>query len=140
MPLIIRGAGQTKGVRSNALVESVDIYPTIAKLAGLPPPPDVDGYDLTPLWTNPDAPGAGTLMLHPFLHSHPWPPPASPPRRPAAPASSLRRLMPAPACHRQTQTQTVKDVAFSEYPRCAPLDAGWNDTTYDNPIGHERFF
>lgn len=34
---------------SDALVESVDVYPTIAALAGIPNPPDLDGVDLTPL-------------------------------------------------------------------------------------------
>jgi hypothetical protein len=32
-----------------------DIYPTLAALAGLPPPPDVDGYDLSDLWKNPNS-------------------------------------------------------------------------------------
>ena len=56
--------------------------PTVAKLAGLPPPPDVDGYDLSPLWADPNS--------------------------------------------------TIKDVAFSEYPRCPKgtnLTAAWTDTT-----------
>ena len=79
VPLIIRSVGQTKPVRSDALVESVDIYPTVARLAGLPLPPDVDGYDLSPLWADP--------------------------------------------------TSSVKDVAFSEYPRCGTLEAPWSDTT-----------
>eukprot|EP00940_MAST-03C_sp_MAST-3C-sp2_P001200 g1200.t1 len=34
---------------SDALVESVDVYPTVAALAGIPNPPDLDGVDLTPL-------------------------------------------------------------------------------------------
>jgi arylsulfatase A-like enzyme len=40
-------------VRSNSLVESIDIYPTLASLAGLPPPDDVDGHDLSPLLKHP---------------------------------------------------------------------------------------
>eukprot|EP00937_MAST-01D_sp_MAST-1D-sp2_P007964 g7964.t1 len=56
VPLLIRAANQTAALRTNALVESVDIYPTVAALAGLPPPPDVDGTDLTPLWKAPGAP------------------------------------------------------------------------------------
>ena len=36
------------------LVESVDLYPTIAALAGLPPPPDLDGVDLSPLFIDPN--------------------------------------------------------------------------------------
>eukprot|EP01060_Flectonema_neradi_P004721 TRINITY_DN1309_c0_g1_i8.p1 TRINITY_DN1309_c0_g1~~TRINITY_DN1309_c0_g1_i8.p1 ORF type:complete len:502 (+),score=123.63 TRINITY_DN1309_c0_g1_i8:60-1565(+) len=48
VPLIIKAPGKTPGF-SNSLVESVDLYPTIAKLAGLPFPDDVDGVDLTPI-------------------------------------------------------------------------------------------
>ena len=50
VPLIFHAAGQSSGVRSNTLVESVDIYPTLAALAGLAPPPDIDGTDLSPLF------------------------------------------------------------------------------------------
>lgn len=99
VPLIFHAAGQTTGLKSNTLVESLDICkpatttffrdhlslssdfvvdgpdPTLAALAGLPPPPDVDGHDLTPLWKDPSA--------------------------------------------------QVSEAVFSEYPRCAPVDAAW---------------
>ena len=55
VPLLFHAAGQTAGIKANALVESVDIYPTLAALAGLPPPPDLDGTDLSPLWHTPNA-------------------------------------------------------------------------------------
>lgn len=35
VPLIFHAAGQTAGIKSNTLVESVDIYPTLAALAGM---------------------------------------------------------------------------------------------------------
>lgn len=54
VPLIISAPGQPAGVTSSALVESVDLYPTIASLAGLAMPPDVDGIDLTPLLNQPE--------------------------------------------------------------------------------------
>ena len=57
------------------VVESVDIYPTLAALAGLPQPPDVDGNDLSALLKDP--------------------------------------------------TAVISPAVFSEYPRCAPVDAGW---------------
>ena len=39
IPLIVRAPGVTKaGARSRALVETVDLYPTLCELAGLPPP------------------------------------------------------------------------------------------------------
>lgn len=43
IPLIISAPGMSTGVTSQALVESVDIYPTLAELAGLPQPEGVDG-------------------------------------------------------------------------------------------------
>lgn len=49
VPLIVSAPGQPAGAVSTALVESVDLYPTIASLAGLETPTDVDGTDLTPL-------------------------------------------------------------------------------------------
>ena len=53
VPLIISAPGMPKGRLTNSLVESVDLYPTIASLAGLPQPTDLDGIDLTPLFTEP---------------------------------------------------------------------------------------
>lgn len=55
VPLIFHAVGQTEWIKSNALVESVDIYPTLAALAGLDAPSDVDGTALTTLWKNPNA-------------------------------------------------------------------------------------
>lgn len=50
--LIVSVPGLAPGV-SNALVESVDLYPTIAAVAGLPAPPDLNGVDLSPLIKEP---------------------------------------------------------------------------------------
>jgi len=49
VPIIVHSPAYPGGVISNELVESVDLYPTVAALAGLPPPADVDGTDLSPL-------------------------------------------------------------------------------------------
>ena len=53
VPFIVSVPGMTPGF-SSALVESVDLYPTIAAAAGLAAPGDVDGVDLSPLFTKPD--------------------------------------------------------------------------------------
>lgn len=74
------------------IVESVDLYPTIAALAGLPPPPDIDGVDLSPLFHDPN--------------------PATPPK---------------------------PNVAFSEYPRCAPPETPWDDRSSCVSTPREKF-
>ncbi|TFH50369.1 MAG: iduronate-2-sulfatase [Bacteroidia bacterium] len=55
-PLIISAPGMTgNGNRSDAIVEFVDVYPTLAALAGLTPQGGLSGTSLTPLLKNPDA-------------------------------------------------------------------------------------
>jgi iduronate 2-sulfatase len=54
VPLIISVPGMTPG-RSNSLVELMDIYPTMADLAGLQVGPDVQGKSLVPVLLNPQA-------------------------------------------------------------------------------------
>ncbi|MCO6044400.1 sulfatase [Aeoliella sp. ICT_H6.2] len=43
IPLIVAGPGVANGVAADSLVETVDIYPTICELAGLPAPEGLDG-------------------------------------------------------------------------------------------------
>lgn len=52
-PLILAAPGYAAGV-SPALVEFVDIYPTLADCCGLPPRPDLEGISLRPLLDRPD--------------------------------------------------------------------------------------
>ena len=52
-PLIMRGPGVTSGVATRALVEFVDIYPTVASLAGLTPPDGLEGISMKPLLHEP---------------------------------------------------------------------------------------
>ncbi len=75
VPLVIRKPGVAPST-TTALVESVDLYPTIASLAGLPPPQDIDGVDISSLMQ----PGAKPLKTAVFSEyprcpsniSEPW--------------------------------------------------------------------
>lgn len=57
VPLILRAPGltQANGV-SQRPVSLIDLYPTLAELAGLDPPSDLDGESLVPLLQDPSAP------------------------------------------------------------------------------------
>lgn len=61
-PLIIRPPASVNpeafaGVPAEGVVESIDIYPTIAELCGLTPPATAGGSSLVPMLRNPFAPG-----------------------------------------------------------------------------------
>ena len=51
-PLLIYAPGTTKGEQCNAVVEMIDIYPTVAELAELQAPGNIDGKSLKPLLEN----------------------------------------------------------------------------------------
>ena len=56
-PLIIRAPGQAApGSKTRALVEFVDIYPTLCELAGLDKPDHLEGTSAAPLLDDPDQP------------------------------------------------------------------------------------
>jgi iduronate 2-sulfatase len=48
IPLIVRAPGATPGT-VHGLVESVDLYPSLVELAGLPVPPHLQGHSFTPV-------------------------------------------------------------------------------------------
>jgi len=61
-PLIIRPPASMRpevyaGTPATGVVETIDIYPTIAELCGLTPPPSAAGSSLVPMLRNPYAPG-----------------------------------------------------------------------------------
>ncbi|MDH4474931.1 MAG: sulfatase [Verrucomicrobiaceae bacterium] len=56
-PLLVRAHGmKAAGESTSALVEFVDLYPTLADLAQLPIPPSLEGTSFAPLLTNPSRP------------------------------------------------------------------------------------
>jgi uncharacterized sulfatase len=57
VPLLVSIPGmRTAGRRSSALVELIDLYPTLAEAAGLQPPANLEGTSLRPLLDNPIRP------------------------------------------------------------------------------------
>jgi iduronate 2-sulfatase len=55
IPLIVAAPGQGRGVKTKALVETVDLYPTLAELAGLPARAGLDGKSFAPVVADPAA-------------------------------------------------------------------------------------
>ncbi len=54
-PLIVSAPGmKAAGRKTDALVEFVDIYPSLAELCGLPPTPGLEGKSFAPLLDNPE--------------------------------------------------------------------------------------
>jgi arylsulfatase A-like enzyme len=57
VPLIVRAPGHmTPGARTDALVECVDVYPSLCELAGLPAPTALEGTSFVPLLKTPAKP------------------------------------------------------------------------------------
>ena len=54
IPLLLKVPGVSEGKKSNALVESVDVYPTLCELAGLDAPSHLQGHSMVPLLKAPN--------------------------------------------------------------------------------------
>jgi uncharacterized sulfatase len=64
VPLIFAGAGVPRGKVVTHPVELLDIYPTLAELAGLKPPPGLEGKSLVPaMRSNSPDPGAHVFSM-----------------------------------------------------------------------------
>lgn len=57
VPLIVSAPGLARGGRSEALVELVDLHPTLSELAGLPVLPAAEGVSFAPIVRDPAAAG-----------------------------------------------------------------------------------
>jgi iduronate 2-sulfatase len=56
VPLIVRAPQLPTAAKSAALVEFIDIYPSLCELTGIDPPTHLEGTSFVPLLKNPDAP------------------------------------------------------------------------------------
>jgi iduronate 2-sulfatase len=65
IPLIVATPGGKAGVKTGALAESVDLYPTLCELAGLPSPPGLDGASFVPVLHDPAA-ATKDFILHAY--------------------------------------------------------------------------
>jgi iduronate 2-sulfatase len=70
IPVIVRAPGVTKaGGRSRALIETVDIYPTLCELAGLPVPVGLDGKSFVPALEDPSSARTKEAVFHVYPRS-----------------------------------------------------------------------
>ncbi len=50
VPMIFAGPGIPRGKSTEAFTYLLDVFPTLCDIAGIAPPPDLDGESLRPLW------------------------------------------------------------------------------------------
>jgi len=62
IPFVVAGPVAAVGRRCGALVESVDLYPTLCGLAGLPVPPGLDGASFEAQLRDPARPGKDAVL------------------------------------------------------------------------------
>jgi arylsulfatase A-like enzyme len=66
VPLIVKTPGMTAPANTKAVVNLVDLYPTLAELCGLPVPPHCDGRSFVPVLKNPELTWYPTLTTTSF--------------------------------------------------------------------------
>lgn len=74
-PLVIAAPGKQGGGKSGRVVEALDVYPTLAELAGIPAPKAVEGRSLVPLITRVDAPWDRSAVTEQMRRPKPDAPP-----------------------------------------------------------------
>lgn len=71
-PLVVRAPGRiAPGTRVERMVEFVDVYPTLAELAGLPLPDGLEGESAVPLLKDPSRPWKSAVFSQ-FLRAGTW--------------------------------------------------------------------
>ncbi|RMF44324.1 MAG: iduronate-2-sulfatase, partial [Planctomycetota bacterium] len=69
-PLLVRYPEiKRPGEHTSAIVESVDIFPTLCELADLPVPPDLNGQSLTTVLDHPDSSGGFAISYFKQAHT-----------------------------------------------------------------------
>jgi iduronate 2-sulfatase len=63
-PVLLAAPGLTAGAKFSALIESVDLYPTLCELAGLPVPPGMDGASFAAGLKNPSRAKTKEAIFH----------------------------------------------------------------------------
>ncbi len=66
IPVIFAGPGCSPDTRTEALIETVDIYPTLSDLAHLPAPQGLDGVSFAPVLADP-----ATTVRNSVIHVYP---------------------------------------------------------------------
>ena len=70
VPLIVRGPGARVGAGTEALVELVDLYPTLVDLAGIPPPGGLEGTSFRPVLLDPARPWKNAVFSEARRSAH----------------------------------------------------------------------
>ncbi len=70
VPLIVRAPGAQVGAGTEALVELVDLYPTLVDLAGIPPPGGLEGTSFRPVLLDPARPWKNAVFSEARRSAH----------------------------------------------------------------------
>ena len=71
VPLLVRAPGRGGGLDTSALVEFVDLFPTLCELCDVPVPDDLEGTSFLPLFADPDRPWKSAVFSQ-YLRQGIW--------------------------------------------------------------------